>query len=154
ILVCRYKNNLLQALGFELFAQCQQVGPIAAGLADMDLLSREVVQALQWRGARAGDEHFLYLRQPRIGEGDDLQALRRDGQVTGGDIAETLVEPRQQAVAGNGDEGHPDLQRLGLVFLVDADLELTPELRRRPTLRSLVQEIDGLAEGNQDADQS
>ena len=67
------------------------MGPVAAGLADMKLAAREIVEARQRRRARSGDDHLLDAAQTRRGEVDDLLALGRDGEVGCDDIPQSRV---------------------------------------------------------------
>jgi hypothetical protein len=115
--------------------------------------SRKVIDRGDRRRRGAGSEDFdvddLVVRCDEV---DDLPALIRDGQIADRDIGKAVVEVGEQLVARRRDDVDRErpLAELLRVFLVDPALEVPDELRAKPTLAPLVDEIQRPAVGRGD----
>ena len=152
VLVGRPHPDLRLAGLAERGVQAPQALVVTAGGADADLLPAEIVEALEGRGGRPGDDQLAHVRQEGRGEVHLLPALGRDGEVGGGDVTPAAEEPREELVPAHRDDDDAHLDGLAPELLVDVALERLERVVRDSLLPAAVDEVEGLAVDDQRPD--
>ena len=117
----------------------------------------EIVYARNLRARWTCDQKlFGTLAIGRSYEVRDLLALGRDGEIAGGDIAQTFCEVREDLVACRDDEKDREwpLAELLRIFPVQVLLEIARKLGGDPAFATLVHEIQRSAVRHQEADEA
>ena len=136
----------------ELRVQAQEALVIAARLADEDLPAGQVLRALEGRRRRAAHDDLVHPGGDRVREVHLLAALVGDGQVGRRDVPAARHQPRDELVPAHRDEDHvhPEVSRLQPA--VEIVLEGPHAFVGRAALAAPVDEVEGLAVDDEDAD--
>jgi len=126
----------------------------ARRFTDEDFGAGQIVHGADGRRPGPGDHDLRDVLHRRVGEVHQLRALLCDREVAHGDVATPVPQRRHELVLGhwNDRDVHPDVA--GLESPVEVALEHLSDLEDQPALDAAIDEVEGLRERGQDADQA